>query len=92
MLRIFLLSLVLLAPPAHAGPRTVILVLEGMNCSTCPLTVRLALKKTAGVIDAKVTLEPPIAVVTYDDAKTTIGQLTRATANAGYPSAPKSQP
>jgi len=29
------------------------------------------------------------AVVTYDDSKATLGALTKATANAGYPSTPK---
>ena len=94
MARIFWLSLALFALPglAHAGPRTVKLEVKGMNCATCPLTVRLALKKVAGVTDAKVTLDPPIAVVTFDDAKTTAEALLRATANAGYPSALKTQP
>lgn len=63
-----------------------------MNCATCPLTVRLALRKTAGVVYASVTLEPPLAVVTCDDTKTTLELLMRATANAGYPSAPKGLP
>ncbi len=89
MVRAFFLSLVLIALPAQAGPRTVELQVQGMNCATCPFTVRLALRKVAGVIDAKVTLDPPVAVVTFDDAKATPEQLTRATSNAGYPSALK---
>lgn len=90
--RIFSPSLAILAlfalsaPAALAEPRSVQLDLKGMNCATCPLTVRLALKKTVGVIDAKVTLDPPVALVTYDDSKTTPEQLTRSTTNAGYPS------
>lgn len=89
MVRAFFLSLALVALPAQAGPRTVQLDVKGMNCATCPLTVRLALRKVDGVIDAQVTLEPPVAVVTFDDAKTSLEQLTRATGNAGYPSAPR---
>ena len=91
MVRAFFLSLVLVALPAQAAPRTVQLDVKGMNCATCPLTVRLALRKVVGVIDAKVTLEPPVAIVTYDDAKTSTDEFTRATANAGYPSTPKAQ-
>jgi mercuric ion binding protein len=30
------------------------------------------------------------ATITYDDAKADVNQLTSATAQAGYPSAPKS--
>ena len=92
MVRIFSPSLAVLAllaltaSAALAEPRSVQLDVKGMNCSTCPLTIRLALKKTAGVIDAKVTLDPPIAFVTYDDARTTPAQLTRSTTNAGFPS------
>ena len=92
MARVFWLSLALFALPAQAEPRTVQLEVRGMNCATCPLTVRLALKKTAGVIDAKVSLDPPIAAVTYDDAKTSPQQLMRATANVGYPSVVKALP
>ncbi len=83
------LALLALPAPAQAEQRTVQLDVKGMNCAACPLTVRLALKKVAGVIDAKVSLEPPLATVTYDDERTALEQLMRATANAGYPSAPK---
>ena len=80
--------------PAHAlaEQRTVQLEVKGMNCATCPLTVRLALKKVAGVSDAKVTLEPPLAIVTYEDSKTSAAELARATTKAGYPSTPKAVP
>ncbi len=92
MRRACLLSLVLAATSAYAEPRTVQLDVQKMVCATCPLTVRLALKKTPGVIDASATLEPPVATVTYDDAKTSPEHLTRATANAGFPSTVRKQP
>ena len=92
MVRAFWLSLALASLPAQAEPRTVRLEVQKMFCATCPITVRLALRKVPGVIDAKVTLEPPVADVTYDDAKTSPGQLTRATANAGFPSTLQKQP
>ena len=92
MARIFWASVALLALPALAGPQTVQLDVQKMTCATCPITVRLALRKVAGVIDAKVTLEPPAAIVTYDDAKTDPGELTRATTNAGFPSSVRKQP
>jgi periplasmic mercuric ion binding protein len=92
MVRAFFLSLALIAPPAAAEPRTVQLDVQKMFCATCPITVRLALRKVAGVIDAKVTLEPPVATVTYDDSKTSPVELTRATENAGFPSIVRKQP
>ncbi len=95
MARAFWLSVALFAtaaPHAQAELRTVQLEVKGMSCATCPLTVRLALKKVAGVSDAKVTLEPPLAIVTYEDSKTSAAELARATTKAGYPSTPKAAP
>ncbi len=53
-------------------------------------TVRKALEKVSGVQKVKATLEPPEAVVTFDDAKTSLEKLTEATERAGYPSSVKS--
>ena len=92
MHRAFWLSLALIALPALAGPQTVQLDVQKMTCATCPITVRVALKKAPGVIDAKVTLDPPVATVTYDDARTRPEELTRATAHAGFPSSVRKRP
>ena len=86
MARAFLLSFALLVLPVQAEPRTVQFDVQKMTCATCPITVRLSLMRIKGVLDARVTLEPPVAVVTYDDARTGIEQLERATADAGFPS------
>lgn len=75
--------------PAVAAEKTVVLSVPGMNCSACPITVRKALQKVPGVSAVKATLEPPQATVSFDDAKTTVDALTKATANAGYPSSVK---
>lgn len=72
--------------PAAAAEQTVVLSVPGMNCPACPITVRKALQRVAGVSAVKATLEPPQAIVTFDDARTTLDALTKATANAGYPS------
>ena len=80
------LSFALLALPAQAEQRTVQLDVQKMFCATCPITVRLSLKKVPGVLEARVTLNPPIAEVTYDDAKTGPDALVHATTNAGFPS------
>lgn len=74
---------------ALAAPKTVVLSVPDMNCSACPITVSQALKKVAGVQNAKATLEPPEAKVTFDDAKTSVEKLTEATKQAGYPSSVK---
>ena len=77
--------------PAVAAPKTVVLLVPSMNCAACPITVRKALEKVAGVQKVKATLEPPEAVVTFDDAITSVDKLTEATKGAGYPSSVKSE-
>ena len=75
-----------IALPAAAAQKTVVLSVPSMNCATCPITVRKALEKVDGVQKVKATLEPPEAVVTFDDAITSVEKLTEATRQAGYPS------
>ena len=65
----------------------VTLQIKGMTCAGCIATVQKSLTDISGVVNAKVTLDPPRAVVTYDTTKAAIKDLTTATANAGYPSA-----
>ena len=84
-----LATLIYFASPLWAATKTVTLSVPGMNCATCPITVKKALSKVEGVVEAKVTWEPKEAVVTYDDTKTTPAALTKATENAGYPSTVK---
>ncbi len=64
----------------------VVLVVENMHCETCPVTVSASLERISGVIDARVTMDPPEAVVFYDARQTNIHELIEATTNAGYPS------
>ncbi len=81
--------LALLAAPAWSATRTVTLSVPGMNCATCPITVKKALVKVAGVAKVDVSLDRREAVVTFDDTEAGVGQLTRATTEAGYPSTAK---
>lgn len=85
-----LLSIVALittfAAPAWAGTQTVTLTVPGMTCAACPLTVKQALNKVPGVSKADVSFDKKQAVVTFDDTKTSVAALTKATADAGYPS------
>jgi len=84
-------SLVLAAvvAPVWAATQTVILSVPGMTCAACPFTVKKALSKVEGVSKADVSYEKREAVVTFDDAKTNVQKLTKATENAGYPSSVK---
>jgi mercuric ion binding protein len=89
LLAAFAFAMAGFASPAGAAPQTVVLSVPEMNCSACPITVRKALEKVAGVGRVKATLEPPEAMVTFDDAKTDVQKLMEATKQAGYPSSLK---
>jgi mercuric ion binding protein len=75
--------------PAYAATKTVTLLVSGMTCAACPITVKKALGKVEGVGAIEVSYEKKEAVVTYDDTKTNVEALTKATEGAGYPSALK---
>ncbi len=77
------------ASQAFAAERTVTLAVQNMYCAACPYTVQNSLKAVRGVHKVAVSMENKTAVVTFDDAKTDVKALTKATTNAGYPSAPK---
>lgn len=84
-----LLAFALASSPAFAEPKTVTLSVPGMNCDLCPITIKKAISKVPGVVSVEASYEKRQAVVTFDDARTTVQALTRATANAGYPSTVK---
>ena len=79
-------ALSMLASPVWAAMKTVTLAVPDMTCPVCPITVKKALTKVDGVTKAEVNFDKRQAVVTYDDAKTNVETLTKATADAGYPS------
>ena len=60
-----------------------------MDCAVCPVTVRKALEKVPGVESAKVDFKSKLAVVAFDASKTTPEALTKAMADAGFPSSVK---
>lgn len=72
--------------PTWAGAKTVTLSVSGMTCTACPITVKKALSKVDGVEKVEVSYEKNEAVITYDDAKTSVEALTKATEGAGYSS------
>lgn len=80
------LLLLAAAMPALAATRTVTLDVPSMTCPVCPVTVKKALAAVPGVSRVDVVYAKREATVTYDGTKTTVSALTKATANAGYPS------
>lgn len=74
-----------MSSPVWAAMQTVTLSVPDMHCAACPITVKKALTQVAGVSKADVSLDRHEAKVTFDDTKTNIDALTRATMDAGYP-------
>ena len=73
--------------PAYAGsPETVVLDVQNMTCSLCPITVRKSLQRVDGVMDAKVDLGKKTATVKFDPDKANVATLVQATTNACFPS------
>lgn len=83
------LALAVIVTPLWAATQTVTLSVPGMTCAACPITVKKALSKVEGVSKTDVSYEKREAVVTFDDAKTNVQKLTKATEDAGYPSSVK---
>jgi len=88
LLKRALASLLALTLPvmAAAADRTVVLTIPTMDCATCPVTIRIALLRVAGVSKAKVSYDRREARVTFDDSRTDVAMLTAATKDVGYPS------
>lgn len=90
MKKLLLISLFSLSSMSvFAEIQTVTLDIPSMNCATCPITVKKSLNNVDGVEKAKVTYGTKLAVVSYDDSKTNVEALIKATTNAGYPSIEK---
>ncbi len=86
LINAFLVALLAVASGAALAMQTVTLSVPDMSCSTCPIQVRQALSKVRGVSKASASLETKEAVVTYDESKTNVEALMKATADIGFPS------
>ena len=62
----------------------VTLNVQGMTCGGCVASVTRVLKAVPGVTEAAVTLQPGVATVTYDPARTQPAALRAAIEDAGF--------
>lgn len=77
---------VLLAGPAFgAEPKTAVLEVSGMSCSLCPVTVKKALERAPGVLEARVDLAEKRANAKYDPRKASPETLAKAVSDVGLP-------
>lgn len=83
---VFALMLTGASTASLAATHTVTLDVPGMTCPICPITVKRSLEKVNGVDTITSDISKKTVTITYDDAKTQPTALTRATADAGYPS------
>lgn len=69
---------------AQATTARVRLHVDGMHCATCPITVRLVLRRLPGVHEAAVSAATKRAMVVYDPRRVTPARMVRAITDAGY--------
>ncbi len=69
-----------------ADLKTAVLDVRNMTCGMCPITVKQALQKLPGVVEAKVDFEQKTASVRFDPDKADAATLVKATTQAGFPS------
>lgn len=72
-----LMATPLLAARGKPDWREATLQIEGLHCAACVDVVGKTLKKTPGVKNAQVFMEDKIAVLEYDQSKTSIQRLAR---------------
>ena len=87
MSRSGLIAGVLLLPTIGilAQPRTVGVVIDRMDCPTCPVTIKKALMKDPGVSRVAVHYDQKRLDVSFDDAKTSVEAILKTTAGIGFP-------
>jgi len=59
--------------------------IKGMDCASCPLTVKLALKRVSGVTEVEVDFKSQSAKVRYDPSQTQADKLAKTVTDLGYP-------
>lgn len=70
---------------AEVATETSVLTVENMYCELCPLTVKTAMERVAGVTSVVVDFDAKTATVTFDPASVSIEAIAAASANVGYP-------
>lgn len=70
---------------AEAGPvKEVVLLVEGMTCAGCAVSVKMALKDLNGVKETKVDVEKGEAMISFTGSKVTIEQMIKAINSIGF--------
>lgn len=62
----------------------VTIMIEGMTCSGCAGSITRRLQDLAGVASVEVSLQPGVAKIGFDPAKTSIAALEQTIEDAGF--------
>lgn len=73
------------APVQTAAMHRATFAISNMTCATCPITVRKAMTRVAGVKTVSVDFDTKRAVVDFDSTRTTVAAIGAASTSAGYP-------
>jgi mercuric ion binding protein len=73
------------APPVLASDVAAKFTVDNMTCATCPIAVRTAMERVAGVKSVIVDFDNKSAVVVYDDSVATAEPVAQASADIGFP-------
>lgn len=68
-----------------AKMETKVFSIENMTCALCPVTVKKAMEKVAGVKSVTVDFDAKTATVIFDPSIATIEDIADASTFAGYP-------
>ena len=82
----YLIIISLSTPAAIAAEQTVKLSVRGMSCISCVYSAKTALRSVSGVKKADVLGHKRMAIVTFDDTKSSVEKLIAALTNVGFPS------
>lgn len=74
---------VAIAAPATEQTKT--FAIRNMTCATCPITVKTAMSRVAGVKLVKVDFTARTAIVTYDASVATPVKIAAASTGVGFP-------
>jgi mercuric ion binding protein len=68
-----------------ASQSTKMFTIGNMTCPTCPITVKTAMSRVAGVKTVKIDLAAKTATVTFDPSVVTTAKIAAASSNVGFP-------
>ena len=89
--RAVLLTALAAAPAIAADPKSATLDVPSMFCALCDISVRKALERVPGVIEAKADNKSKRAEVKYDPDKVSADELAAALGKSGFPATVRAQ-